>query len=90
MVKIGDILKCKTSFHTYVDYTHIQFLSDEFYLVTDVYSYESLGGTSYIQVYINNIKEVCNISRFLYDKYFYNKKEMRRMKLEEMENRTNK
>lgn len=89
MIKIGDTIICKKDFITY-DFSYsknILFNRYESYVITDIYSYESVRGAStYIQVYVDSICDVYNVSKYNYEKHFYNIREMRRLKIEKIEN----
>jgi len=76
--KVGDKVICKENFQTF-DSKIFRFLRNKSYFITDIYI--TYGDCEYVQLYVMDFNDVCNITKKTYDKYFYNNKEIRKMKL---------
>jgi len=68
-LKVGDKVICKKNFQT-------DFEKGKSYFISYVYN-----STWYIQLMCYHFPFACNITKKTYDKYFYNNKEIRKMKL---------
>ena len=80
-MKLGDIVICKHKVTIY-DSDEFIFYTNKYYLVTDIYGYGN--GSSYIQLWNEEYKNVCNVSKPMFDEHFYNLKDIRKMKLDEI------
>ena len=84
--KKGDIVLCKANFTVY-DTEVYEFNKNIYYLITDTYTYpDNVGGNSYIQLYIEKSKLTCNMLKKDFDSHFYTVKDVRKMKLDKINN----
>ncbi len=86
-MKLGDITICKCDIIIW-DIKEFKFYSNKYYLITDIYSY-SIKGDSYIQLWNEEYKDFCNMSKSKFEKYFITIKDVRKMKLEQINQNLN-
>lgn len=93
-MQVGDIVLCKENFEyqegSVGKYTNIIpnifiFEKGKYYLITDMYNYSKVGSdSSYVQVYVEVKKDFCNLTKQIFEKSFLTTKELRKMKLDEI------
>lgn len=81
---VGDIVMCKKSFE-YIESKVFMFNQGIYYLITDMYNYSKVGDNSaYVQLYVESDRDYCNLPKEIYEKHFFTKRELRKLKLEKI------
>ena len=82
-MKIGDKLICKEDFSYSKGKFYFSFKKGIDYLVTSAY-YVSSENYSYVQFFGDSYGAYCNLREETCEKYFYTKREVRKLKLEKL------